>query len=87
MKVKVAEALSYGLGVVGSHHALIGYEEASAFCIEADDSDSFVEGILRLVSEDAPTRESVKRGFSELYTLQRSARDFLKVAQSLTKSA
>jgi len=46
MKVKVAEALSYGLHVVGTHHALIGYEEAVDYTSEANDAKAFYDLII-----------------------------------------
>jgi glycosyltransferase involved in cell wall biosynthesis len=86
MKVKVAEALSYGLHVVGSHHALIGYEEASSVCYETEDAAEFANELIRLASVPHLDKTEVKNQFEKLYTLQRSSSDFRKVAQSLIES-
>lgn len=78
MKVKVAEALSYGLAVVGSHHALIGYEEAMPFVVEANTVEEFFAGIKKV--QDCPfSKEKCLERYNSLYTIKRSASDFQSV--------
>ena len=78
MKVKVAEALSYGLSVIGSQHALIGYEEAAPFIIEANTAEEFKKEILQFFSanHNAQWQEQCRKKFCDLYTMNRSAKDF-----------
>ncbi len=77
MKVKVAEALSYGLRVIGTSHALIGYEEARCFCCTANDADAFEKAILRYIGEDTEeNRSACKEMYERLYALERSCKDF-----------
>lgn len=78
MKVKVAEALSYGLSVIGSQHALIGYEEAAPFVIEANTAEEFKKEILQFFSanHNAQWQEQCRKKFCDLYTMNRSAKDF-----------
>lgn len=87
MKVKVAEALSYGLSVIGAHHALIGYEEAEGFCVEANTADEFEREICNHFKrhqgdESAACREMYDR----VYSLERSARDFSKVLKEMKQN-
>ena len=78
MKVKVAEALSYGLTVVGSHHALVGYEESAPFVIETNTAEEFLYGIEKVQSNPASKEQCLGR-YNTLYTIQRSAADFERV--------
>lgn len=48
MKVKVAEAFSHGLPVIGTTHAFIGYENVENGKFVADTSQEFVEQINKL---------------------------------------
>ena len=75
MKVKVAEALSYGLTVIGSHHALIGYEEAEPFVVEANTPQEFLAGI-QAVQEHPNSKEQCQEKYQTLYTIERSGADF-----------
>ena len=75
MKVKVAEALSYGLTVIGSHHALIGYEEAEPFIIEANTPQEFLVGI-QAAQEHPNLKEQCQEKYQTLYTIERSGADF-----------
>ena len=82
MKVKVAEALSYGLCVVGSHHALIGYEEAVPFVLEASTTDEFVNALLEMLKSTFNKEDCVEK-YKSLYTLSRSQKDFQKITNEL----
>lgn len=77
MKVKVAEALSYGLTVVGSHHALIGYEEAAPYIIEANTCSDFTEQVIKNLHTNS--RENCMKRYRELYLIDRSGRDLEKI--------
>ena len=83
MKVKVAEALSYGLQVVGTEHSLIGYEEASAALYEAESAEDFAKGIVELVSTPRLDKGGVGALYNSLFTLNRSAKDFESVVRDL----
>lgn len=85
MKVKVAEALSYGLTVIGAKHALIGYEEAVPFCVEANTPEEFEAEILGYFSteHDEACKKACRERFCQLYTLGRSAQDFEQVAKAV----
>lgn len=84
MKVKVAEALSYGLTVVGSHHALIGYEEAEPFITEANTAEEFLEKILA-VKKNPQKKSLCQEKYQALYTLTRSGADFKGIFESMLK--
>lgn len=84
MKVKVAEALSYGLAVVGSHHALIGYEEAVPYATEANAPEEFLNAMQHL-EHTAVSRTLCLQRYQELYTIDRSGADFRKAFSELLK--
>lgn len=81
MKVKVAEALSYGLTVIGSHHALIGYEEAEPFIVEANTPQEFLAGI-QAVQKQPNSKEQCQEKYQTLYTIKRSGAAFYDVFSS-----
>lgn len=77
MKVKVAEALSYGLRVIGSPHALIGYTEIARFALTAQTEDDWRRLISRYVHTDGlQQRLECQWAYKDLYTIRRSAADF-----------
>lgn len=78
MKVKVAEALSYGLPVVGAHHALLGYDEACAFCVEANNEDEFIKKITYFVANKI-SKKDCKEEYEKLYSLDRSRQLFNEI--------
>ena len=49
IKVKVAEALSFGLPIIGTSHAWIGYENIKEGKTVADLSEDFLEALLKVV--------------------------------------
>lgn len=51
MKVKVAEALSYGISVIGTSHAWTGYENVTAGKYIADNAQTFKDLIEKAVSQ------------------------------------
>ena len=82
MKVKVAEALSYGLTVIGSHHALIGYEEAEPFIVEANTPQEFLAGI-QVLQNHPNSKEQCQEEYKALYTIERSGAEFEKLFREI----
>ena len=85
MKVKVAEAMSYGLTVIGTKHALIGYEEAGEYCIEVNNDIQFIEAIIQYIQSGKIDRKGCVTHFDECYSMQRSIESYNQIAQSLIK--
>lgn len=73
MKVKVAEALSYGMPVVATSHSLIGYVEGADCLRQADTPEEMADQISLLLEQDyAALRESAIDVFKRHYSLQSS---------------
>lgn len=77
MKVKVAEALSYGLPVVGTSHAMIGYEiEDGINSYQADSAKQFVNAIedyySKSFSDRLKMREKALQLYEKKYSMQSS---------------
>ena len=83
MKVKVAEALSFGLTVIGSNNALIGYEEAGEFCVEANSSDEFIEAILNHCADSTNNKNACVEVFNKHFNMRRSITDIGRIINSL----
>lgn len=85
MKVKVAEALSCGLSVIATRHALIGYEEADDYTFKADSSDEYIEAINQIIriENDTDRKEKIKSIFNENYSLESSLLKLRKIVYSL----
>lgn len=66
MKVKVAEALGWGLPVVSTSHALIGYEGVDSVCIQADSKEEFIVAVQKYI-DDLPTKQSIRNVFEKKY--------------------
>lgn len=81
MKVKIAEALSYGLPVIASRHAAIGYRLSSYLTI-CDAQQDYVLGIERLLninlSDLVEIRRDARNGFMELYELDATKSQFFE---------
>ena len=63
MKIKVAEALSHGLPVIGTNHAFIGYSDESNDClVPANNSEDFIRVIreFMMISEKEFMQRSEK---------------------------
>lgn len=61
MKVKVAEALSYGIPVVGTSHAFIGYDIKNGVnSWEADTADGFIKAINDYAKKNDVNKASVR---------------------------
>ncbi len=81
MKVKVAEALKYGLPVIASQHALIGYKK-SEMIFECDSEDKFSEAISNILKKTSDEIDLIKRRQRELfatsYSMQVSVENYKK---------
>lgn len=79
MKVKVAEAISYGIPVVGTKHALIGYQISDGI-IMANTSEEFLTGIKRISQlndlQYGKIRENIHNVFKANYSMELSARQW-----------
>lgn len=84
MKVKVGEALSYGLYVVGSMHALIGYEGAAPYVVQADSAQEFRDAIRKLaMNRETMDMAACKNMFLENYSMDNSR---MIVSQALDRA-
>lgn len=76
MKVKVAEALSCGLSVVATDHALSGYEAAEHYTYAANTAEDFVNVISMLVKRNKEeieyTKKKILAVFEQEYSLGHS---------------
>lgn len=68
MKVKIAEALSYGKIIIGTNHAFTGYDTSNKnVTIEANTAEEFAEAINRIGKMDYEKRLALQRESKELY--------------------
>lgn len=84
MKVKIAEALSYGLQVVTTRHSLVGYESASECVFPADTAEELKRVIVERLKMNTP--EMHKRcveTFKRFYALDRSRREFSRIMNDM----
>ncbi len=83
MKVKAAEALSYGIPTAGTSHVWIGYEALRYGKIIADTPKAFVFGIRDILLMDAAEKKKLKReildDFQLNYSMEASAGKFRKI--------
>ena len=75
MKVKVAEALSYGLPVIGTDHAFIGYENIQCGKFVANKSKEFLIEIAKLckLNDYRKLREDIFLEFKNNLSMNSSA--------------
>ena len=71
MKVKVAEALSWGLPVVATDHALIGYEGVENICYRANTAKDFIDQINKFL-QNHPSKRTIRNQFMNLYSIEKS---------------
>ena len=88
MKVKVAEALSYQLPVLGTPHAFVGYEIKDGInSYIAETAESFVEKITLFQGLSQREREKVSRAayalYKDCYSQLASTRMFRSVIESV----
>jgi len=84
MKVKVAEALSLGLPIIGSPETLIGYEEAIndkdnyRIINKAVKPQDYINHIIKLIisQNDNKIKNKAKSLYDKYYSLKRSIRTF-----------
>lgn len=74
MKVKVAEALSFGLPVIGTDHAWIGYETIQCGRYVANTADQFIHemGFLMGNTADVNQRKTIQDNFNRNYSMSSS---------------
>ena len=89
MKVKVAEALSYGIAVIGTPHAMIGYEAAYNVCQVVQSSDGFVQKITSSILENfkQPNRKAIMDIFKSNYTMSVSQKAIGEIIRRAVKNA
>ena len=90
MKVKVAEALSYGLPVVGTSHAFTGYDISPGLnSFVADTADGFAEAINGYfegtVMDIMVTRSHASDLYRSKYSMESSVKAWNKVLNSMQK--
>ncbi len=87
MKVKVAEALSYGLPVIGTDFAFIGYDDYSSCLVHANTSKEFIDAISRYISlgtdEFNNYSEASYRIYEKNYSMTASAMQWKKAVESV----
>lgn len=88
MKVKVAEALSYGVPVMGTSHAFIGYEvEHGIHSFKGDTAEEFVQGIYEYQKMNVEEREILRQNayqlFKEKYSQSASSRYIRQVVEGV----
>lgn len=75
MKVKVAEALSYGLPIIGTTHAFIGYKTCN-YCLIADDENTFISKILYFIdnmcNDNGNRKIEIINYFESVYSITKS---------------
>ncbi len=72
MKVKVSEALSHGLNVIGTAHAFIGYESMKKYLYFAQSAREFTDEIVKLSAQphSEKQKEECKAAFKNEFTLE-----------------
>ena len=85
MKVKVAEALSYGLPVIGTKHAFIGYENISYGKFEANTKEEFVNVIRNLCHTGNGIREKIIKEFQLHFSMKSSCERYKKYISEVVK--
>lgn len=78
MKVKVAEALSYGLPVIGTTHAFIGYEEIEEGKYLANTTAEFIQQIEKLLTTKI-NNKIILDEFDEKLSMNRSIEFYNKL--------
>lgn len=91
MKVKVAEALSYALPVVGTHHAFEGYSISSGVnSFLADTAKEFQEKINQYYNSAAAKQEHISKAayqlFQAYYSIEKSSFAFKEFINKYTES-
>lgn len=91
MKVKVAEAMSYGLPIVGMKHAFIGYEiEGIGGLHRCEDAAEMQNAICKYAEIDEEdyieVRKGIRKLFDEKYSMKRSIKEFRSIVEDIVQS-
>lgn len=80
MKVKVAEALSYGLTVFGTPHALLGYDMRHGL-IKVETAVQYKDALINFLEEQTAldSAEVIIDEYKEKYALQVSKQKYRKI--------
>jgi glycosyltransferase involved in cell wall biosynthesis len=75
MKVKVAEALSCGLPVIATRHALTGYEAADKYTYKADNVEEFINAIHKAINipDKLTNKDDIYKIYEDNYSIEKSA--------------
>lgn len=74
MKVKVAEALSCGLKVIATSHALAGYESVDIFTVKADTKEEYIDAIMSEVNSGmGKEKDLILQAFEQHFSLDASS--------------
>ena len=86
MKVKVAEALSYGLTVFGTPHALLGYDMRHGL-IKVESAVQYKDALIKFLKNQTAldSAEVIINEYKEKYTLQVSKQKYRKILTDLIK--
>ncbi|MDZ4133428.1 MAG: glycosyltransferase family 4 protein, partial [Dethiobacteria bacterium] len=91
MKVKVAEALSFGLPIVGTNHAFNGYritDRRDGY--RANDAAEFIESLEHYASLPAEAKKSFRVNayniFHDYHSIEASTKCFQRIISSLEQS-
>lgn len=82
MKVKVAEALSYGLNVYGTKHAFIGYEHAKGTHL-INTKEEFYSALIS--DKDMVDSRTIQDDFRKKYSMEQSIRFYKKLLSKSVK--
>lgn len=88
MKVKIAEALSYGLHIIGTPHAFIGYNlEGSSFVDIVNDEEEFLSALKKNIATSNVIRKKEKEEilnlFEKNFSIESSKKSFIKILKTL----
>ena len=88
MKVKVAEAMMYGLPILGTDHAFIGYEQ-TAGNIRCNTSSDYIHNLLSISNMDSNSlfeiRKQQKHSFLEHNSIEASSIRYKNVIDSMRR--
>ena len=88
MKVKIAEAMMYGIPIIASEHALIGYEynEATKKFKSVCELMEYMKEIESMPKEDLNTLVAIQRkNYVEKYSINSSANNYTRIISKLQK--
>lgn len=79
MKVKVAEALSYGIPVIATDCALVGYENISEGIVQANSVVQFIDNIRKTKKLSGEQRRIIRDCFKETLSLESSSTRYREI--------